>query len=225
MSAALAIGPAIKSDWSALVAQRKADRAAERARAAAQEAEAARARAREALLNRAAAAQPKAAPERTSGRNFGAKDPHVALTALGCFELESDAVCLELTNVGVVVRKYCVRSLAERLTRATEPGASPPFVSIKAANMFAATAVRFLYDVACEMAAADPERYEANALPQWHDCQKMLKNDKTTRGVGIVAYTDAAMALLKDALAVAREKVQAKIDAKATYEAAMRGAV
>ena len=118
-----------------------------------------------------------------------------------------------------------MRSLAERLTRATEPGASPPFVSIKAANMFAATAVRFLYDVACEMAAADPERYEANALPQWHDCQKMLKNDKTTRGVGIVAYTDAAMALLKDALAVAREKVQAKIDAKATYEAAMRGAV
>ena len=53
----------------------------------------------------------------------------------------------------------------------------------------------------------------------------MLKNDKTTRGVGIVAYTDAAMALLKDALVVAREKVQAKIDAKATYEAAMRGAV
>ena len=139
--------------------------------------------------------------------------------------MESDAVCLELTNVGVVVRKYCVRSLAERLTRATEPGASPPFVSIKAANMFAATAVRFLYDVACEMAEADPERYEPNALPQWHDCQKMLKNDKTTRGVGIVAYTDAAMALLKDALAVAREKVQAKIDAKATYEAAMRGAV
>ena len=90
--------------------------------------------------------------------------------------------------------------------------------------MFAATAVRFLYDVACEMAEADSERYEPNALPQWHDCQKMLKNDKTTRGVGIVAYTDAAMALLKDALVVAREKVQAKIDAKATYEAAMRGA-
>ena len=31
--------------------------------------------------------------------------------------------------------------------------------------------------------------------------------------------------VLKDALVVAREKVQAKIDAKATYEAAMRGAV
>jgi hypothetical protein len=53
----------------------------------------------------------------------------------------------------------------------------------------------------------------------------MLKNDKSTRGVGIVVYTDAAMTVLKDALVVAREKVQAKIDAKATYEAAMRGAV
>ena len=225
MSVALAVSPAIKSDWSTLVAQRKADKAAERARIAAQEAETARERARAALLNRAAVTQPTVAPVRTSGKNFGAKDPQLALIALGCIELESDAVRLELTNVGLVVRKYCVRSLAERLTRASEPGAAPPFVSIKAANMFAATAVRFLYDVACEMAAADPERYEANALPQWHDCQKMLKNDKTTRGVGIVAYTDAAMALLKDALVVAREKVQAKIDAKATYEAAMRGAV
>ena len=224
MSAVLAVSPAIKSDWSTLVAQRKADKAAERARNAAQEVETARERARAVLLNRAATAQPTAAPERTSGKNFGAKDPQLALIALGCIELESDAVCLELTNVGLAVRKYCVRSLAERLTRASEPDAPPPFVSIKAANMFAATAVRFVYDVACEMVEADPDSYDPKALPQWHTCQKMLKNDKTTRGVGIVAYTDAAMVLLKDALAVAREKVQAKIDAKATYEAAMRGA-
>ena len=225
MSVALAVSPAIKSDWSTLVAERKAEKAAERARIAAQEAETARERARAALLNRAAVAQPTAAPVRTSGKNFGAKDPQLALTALGCIELESDAVCLELTNVDLVVRKYCVRSLAERLTRASEPGAAPPFVSIKAANMFAATAVRFVYDVACEMVVADPDGSDAKAHPQWHDCQKMLKNDKSTRGVGIVMYTDAAMVLLKDALAVAREKVQAKIDAKATYEAAMRGAV
>ena len=225
MSTILAVNPAIKSDWSTLVAQRKADKAAERALIAAQEAETARERARAALLNRAAVTQPTAAPVRTSGKNFGAKDPQLALTALGCIELESDAVCLELTNVDLVVRKYCVRSLAERLTRASEPGAAPPFVSIKAANMFAATAVRFVYDVACEMVVADPDGSDAKAHPQWHDCQKMLKNDKSTRGVGIVMYTDAAMVLLKDALAVAREKVQAKIDAKATYEAAMRGAV
>lgn len=225
MSVALAVSPAIKSDWSTLVAERKAEKAAERARIAAQEAESARERARAALLNRAAVAQPTAAPVRTSGKNFGAKDPQLALTALGCIELESDAIRLELTNVGLVVRKYCVRSLAERLTRAPEPGAAPPFVSIKAANMFAATAVRFVYDVACEMAEAKPEGSDTKAHPQWHDCQKMLKNDKSTRGVGIVVYTDAAMTVLKDALAVAREKVQAKIDAKATYEAAMRGAV
>jgi hypothetical protein len=225
MSAVLTVSPAIKSDWSTLVAQRKADKAAERARNAAQGVETARERARAALLNRAATAQPTVAPERTSGKNFGAKDPQLALIALGCIELESDAVCLELTNVGLAVRKYCVRSLAERLTRASEPGSAPPFVSIKAANMFAATAVRFVYDVACEMVEADPESYDPKAHPQWHNCQKMLKNDKTTRGVGIVAYTDAAMVLLKDALVVAREKVQAKIDAKATYEAAMHGAV
>ena len=225
MSTLLAVSPAIRSEWSVLVAQRKADKAAERARVAAQEADTTRERARAALLNQAAAVQPTAAPERTSGKNFGAKDPQFALIALGCIELESDAVCLELTNVGLVVRKYCVRSLAERLTRASEPGAAPLFVSIKAANMLAATAVRFLYDVACEMAKDDPESYDLKAQPQWHDCQKMLKNDKSTRGVGIVVYTDAAMALLKDALVVAREKVKAKIDAKATYEAAMRGAV
>ena len=225
MSVALAVSPAIKSDWSTLVAERKAEKAAERARIAAQEAETARERARAALLNRAAVAQPTAAPVRTSGKNFGAKDPQLALIALGYIELESDAIRLELTNVGLVVRKYCVRSLAERLARASEPGAAPPFVSIKAANMFAATAVRFVYDVACEMVVADPDGSDAKAHPQWHDCQKMLKNDKSTRGVGIVVYTDAAMTVLKDALVVAREKVQAKIDAKATYEAAMRGAV
>ena len=225
MSAILAVSPAIRSEWSVLVAQRKADKASERARTAAQEADTARERARAALLNRAAVVQPTAAPERTSGKNFGAKDPQLALIAMGCIELESDAVCLELANVGLVVRKYCVRSLAERLTRASEPGAAPPFVSIKAANMLAATAVRFLYDVTCEMVKDDPESYDLKAQPQWHDCQKMLKNDKSTRGVGIVVYTDAAMALLKDALVVAREKVKAKIDAKATYEAAMRGAV
>ena len=227
MSAILAVSPAIRSEWSALVAQRKADKAAERARIAAQEAETARERARAALLNRAAAVQPTAAPDRTSGKHFGAKDPQFALIALGCIELESDAVCLELLNVGLVIRKYCMRSLAERLTRVSEPGAAPPFVSIKAANMLAATAVRFLYDVACEMAEADSEGSDTKgkAHPQWHDCQKMLKNDKSTRGVGIVLYSEAAMTLLKDALTVARGKVQAKIDAKATYEAAMRGAV
>ena len=91
--------------------------------------------------------------------------------------------------------------------------------------MLAATAVRFLYDVTCEMVKDDPESYDLKAQPQWHDCQKMLKNDRSTRGVGIVVYSEAAMTLLKDALTVAREKVQAKIDAKATYEAAMRGAV
>ena len=118
-----------------------------------------------------------------------------------------------------------MRSLAERLTQTSVPGAAPPFVSIKAANMLAATAVRFLYDVAREMAEVDPAGSDTKAHPQWHHCQKMLKNDRSTRGVGIVVYTDAAMALLKDALTVARDKVQAKIDAKATYEVAMRGAV
>ena len=88
MSVVLSVNPAIKSDWSALVAQRKADKAAERARIAAQEAETVRERARDALLNRAATAQQStAAPERTSGKNFGAKDPQLALIALGCIEL------------------------------------------------------------------------------------------------------------------------------------------
>lgn len=165
------------------------------------------------------------APGRTSGKRFGVKEPQLALNSLGCIELESDAVRLDFVNVGLVVRKYCVRSLAVRLTQACEPGAAPPFVNIKAANMLAATAVRFLYDVACELAETAPEGHDAMAQLQWHDCQKMLKNDKSTRGVGIVVYTEAAMTLLKDALPVARDKVQVKIDAKNTYEAAMHAAV
>lgn len=223
MTATLAVRPAIKSDWTALVAQRKADKAAERARIAAEEAETARERARDALLSRATTAKPTAAPERTSGKHFGAKDPLLALTTLGCIELEADAVRVELANVGLVVHKYCVRSLAERLTQTSEPGAAPPFVSVKAANMMAATSVRFLFDVACELAEADPAWQEAKAQLQWHDCQKMLKNDKSTRGVGIVVYTEAAMALLEGALKAARAKMQVKIDAKEAYMTAMYG--
>lgn len=225
MSTVLAVSPSVKSDWTALVAQRKADKAADRARIAAEQAETARERAREAILSKAATAQPMMAPERTSGKHFGAKDPLLALVALGCIELESDALRLELTNVDLVVSKYCVRSLATRLTQEPEPGAVPPFVSVKAANMMAATAVRFLFDVAGELVEADAKLHEAKARLQWHDCQKMLKNDKSTRGVGIVAYTEATMALLKEALIVARERIQVKIDAKVAYEAAMYGGV
>jgi hypothetical protein len=61
MSALLAVSPAYKSDWTALVAQRKADKSAERARVAAEEAEIARERAREALLTKAATATAKPA--------------------------------------------------------------------------------------------------------------------------------------------------------------------
>ena len=39
--------------------------------------------------------------------------------------------------------------------------------------------------------------------------------------VGIVTYTDAGAALLKDALQAARAKIQRKIDAKKQYEASM----
>ena len=127
MSAVVAVSPAIKSDWTALVAQRKADKAAERARIAAAEAESARERAREALLSKAAAAPPPAAPERTSAKSFGAKDPQFALTTLGRIDLEADTLRIELANVGLVVSKYCVRSLSERLTQpaASDPGLGP----------------------------------------------------------------------------------------------------
>lgn len=219
MSAVLAVSPAIKSDWAALVAQRKADKAANRARLAAEEAETARWRAREALLSKVATAQPAPAPARTAARNYGAKDPARALAALGCIDLDADTVRIELTNVGVTVSKYCVRSIAERLTQA-ESGATPAFATVKAANMMAATTVRFLFEVALELAKADSGRY-ANAQLEWHHCQKMIKNDRSTRGVGIVTYTDASAALLKDALKTARAKIQCKIDAKKQYEASM----
>ena len=70
--------------------------------------------------------------------------------------------------------------------------------------------------------SADPARHEAKAQLRWHNCQNMLKSDKSTRGVGIVAYTEAAMALLKEAQAVARKRIQVKLDAKRDYEAKMR---
>ena len=86
--------------------------------------------------------------------------------------------------------------------------------------MMAAMTVRFLFEVALELSKADSERY-GNARLEWHDCQKMIKNDRSTRGVGIVTYTDAGTALLKDALQAARAKIQRKIDAKKQYEASM----
>ena len=123
---------------------------------------------------------------------------------------------LRLSNVDLTIRKYGVRSLTARLaTVALYP-------SVKAANMPAATAVRFLFDVACQLVKSDPEQYGGARMQlQWHDCQKMLKNDKVTRGVGIVAYTEGAMALLKAALTASRAKVQRKAERKAEYEAEM----
>ena len=224
-TAVLTVSPAIKSEWTALQAQRKADRAAERARIAAEDAEKARERAREAVLAKAAATKEKAVTERMSAKNFGSKDPERTLRILECVDLDSDPLRLELANVSpkLIIQKYCLRSLTARLASET-PDTDSLCASTKAANMPAATALRFLFVVARELADADPERYkEARGQLQWHDSQQMLKNNKNTRGVGIVAYTDAAMELLKAGLTAARDKIQRKVDCKAAYDAEMFG--
>ena len=219
MMVAASLPTSVKCDWAAQVALQKAEKAAERARLAAAEAEKVRERAREHMLSRGLKVLP-AAPGRTSTKGFGSKDPALAFTALGCLDIDRDMINQAYPHLNIVASKFCVRAVAERLAKPTG-GPESIFASPRAAAMMATKAVRFVFEMACELAAADPDKYmEARSLLEWHDAQKMLKS-RETRGVGVVMYGDAAKDLLRDALHTARERVKRKVDADAQYEKSM----
>ena len=216
---AASVPTSVKCDWAAHVALQKAEKAAERARLAAAEAETVREQAREHMLSRGLKVQP-AAPGRTSTKGFGSKDPALALTALGCLDFDRDMINQAYQHLNIVASKFCVRAVAERLA---EPTGVPEgiFASPRAAAMMATKTVRFVFELACELAAADPDKYmEARSLLEWHGAQKMLKS-RETRGVGVVTYGDTAKDLLRDALHTARERVKRKVDADVQFESAM----
>ena len=82
MTAAVAnVSSHTKSGWLASLAQKKAEKAVERARLAAEEAEQAREKAREELLSRGLRKQEEA-PNRTSAKAFLTYKPTLALAAL-----------------------------------------------------------------------------------------------------------------------------------------------
>jgi hypothetical protein len=221
---AASVSPPLKSSWSAVVAQQKAEKAAERARLAAEQAEKVRDQAREQMLNRGLTRQ-SITPGRTSTKGFAAKDPALALAALNCLDFENDMVEQAYPQLNIVASKYCVRVIAEKLAKPTDLPANPLekhiYGSPRSAAMMATKTVRFVFEVACELAVADPDKYaEARRMLEWHDAQKMLKG-RETRGVGVVVYGDAAKRLLHDALVKARERVHHKAAVDRQYQNAM----
>lgn len=215
----------LKSSWAAVVAQQKAEKAAERARLAAEQAESVREQAREQMLNRGLIRQATTPGGRTSTKGFAAKDPALALAALNCLDFENGMIEQVYPQLDIVASKYCVRNVAEQLAKPKELPASPLekhiYGSPRSATMMATKTVRFVFEVACELAVADPDKYaEARRTMEWHDAQKMLKG-RETRGVGVVVYSDAAKRLLRDALLKARERVQQKAAVDDQYQEAM----
>jgi hypothetical protein len=221
---ATSVFPSLKSNWAAVVAQQKAEKAAERARLAAEQAEIVRDQAREQMLNRGLTRQ-SVTPGRTSTKGFAAKDPALALAALNCLDFDNGMIEQPYPQLNIVASKYCVRVVAEQLAKPKDLPANPLekhiYGSPRSAAMMATKTVRFVFEVACELAVADPDKYaEARRMLEWHDAQKMLKG-RETRGVGVVVYGVAAKRLLHDALVKARERVQHKVEADEQYKEVM----
>ena len=147
---------------------------------------------------------------RTSTLAFAHKDPTAALAALECVDM-ADATPHEFTDLGVCVYKYNVRSTSEKLV------AKSIYPSTKASAMIAAKATRCVFEMAIEMAN---ELVETNSKVRneisWHTPQQMVKG-RETRGCGIVMYSDDALALVKQALEAAKERVSRCVDAANVY--------
>jgi len=159
-----------------------------------------------------------AAPVRTSTKGFATKDPQLALNALSVIDVESDTLKVELAELGLIATKYCVRMASAKLCESRD-GQAALYPSPKAAAMMAAQTVRYIFDVACELATSDPERFSLVGL-EWHTPQSVLKG-RESRGAGIVAYSDDARALVATALALAKDRVLARVEAARRYEAEM----
>lgn len=207
----LAIGKANKA---MILAKQKAARALKKAEIASVAAKMAQQRVLEEIEARAP--QRVAAPARTSTKAFAAKDPHQALAALECVDLNSTTKH-EFSQLQIVASKYAVRTLSEELAKTT-------YGSTRASAMMATRTVRFVFDIACELAAEDPERNAVLNALVWQSPQAVLKG-RETRGAGIVAYSESALELLNTALAAAKARVKERVAAADKYASAMQATV
>ena len=87
--------------------------------------------------------------------------------------------------------------------------------------MMATKTVRFVFDVACELATNSPQDHaDAYKALVWASPQSIIKG-RETRGAGILTYSDAAFELLKVALTTAKARVQERVNAEDKYACAM----
>jgi hypothetical protein len=205
-----------KAEFAMTLAQKKAIKAQQTANNAAAVWRAARKRMLDDISNTATKAKP--APPRTSTEAFAHKDPRHSLAVLDHVDFATGMYEHEYTNLQLVARKYLVRTLSEELCK--DPSL-PMYTSTRSSNMMATATVRYLFDVACELATKDPETYgAAKGELDWHKPQTVLKG-RETRGAGVVAFSDDAMELLKTAFVTAKARVQENVDFTSKYATAM----
>tara|TARA_Y100000389_G_C17246686_1_gene405945 strand:+ start:56 stop:739 length:684 start_codon:yes stop_codon:yes gene_type:complete len=142
---------------------------------------------------------------RMSSKGFGDKDPRHALKILRLLNVDG-MEAYTFATLGLTSYKYHVSTLTARLVDAST------YPSLRSAAMPAAQAVRYLYEVAMEV--GDESTRE---LLCWNTAQQMIQG-RASRGAGIVAANDDAMALLVKALAACVGRIEKRVEAAEQYE-------
>ena len=213
-----------KANLAMQLASKKASKAQARAELATEAANVARKRVHDEMMS-AGVTKQVAASVRTSTKSFATKDPAHALNALACIDLNGGVAKHEFSELGVVAYKYGVRAASERMAQPKMDAELALYPSVRASAMMAAKTVRYVYDLALELATTQPEQYtEARRTLEWHTPQQMLRG-RETRGAGIVMYTEATLELVKTALATAKERVGKRVEAAVQYASEMEATV
>ena len=140
------------------LASKKALKAQVRAELAVEAANVARKRAHDEMMS-VGVTKPIAASNRTSTKSFAAKDPAHALAALGRVDLDGGSTAHDFSELGVVAYKYCVRTASEKMTRPISEAGVALYPSMRASAMMAAKTVRYVFDLAVELATVQPDQY------------------------------------------------------------------
>ena len=202
------------------LASKKALKAQARAELALEAANVARKRAHNEMMS-VGVTKHMAASNRTSTKSFAAKDPAHALAALGCVDLDGELTVHYFSELGIIAYKYSVRTASKRMSRPPMDDQVALYPSARSSAMMAAKTVRYVYDLALQLATTQPEQYaEARRTLEWHSAQQVL-NGRETRDAGIVMYSEKSLELVKVALAKAKERVGKRVEAGAQYETEM----
>jgi hypothetical protein len=213
-----------KANFTMQLASKKALKAQARAVLATEAANVARKRAREEMMS-TGVAKHVAAAARTSTKGFATTDPAHALGSLACIDLDGDVAKYDFSELGVTAYKYSVRAASEKMTQTAMGRHVALYPSMRASSMMAAKTVRYIYDLALEIATSEPDQYaEARRGLEWHTPQQMLKG-RETRGAGIVLYSAATLELVKTALTTAKKRVGRRVEAADKYESEMEATV